>query len=323
MTCARCQHTNVKRFGTYGRAKIQRFCCKACGATFAEPHSRPLGNHTLDFDRAVQIVSLLMEGVSVRSVSRLTGAHKGTILALLVTIGKKCQSILDQRVVGLTPHYVQADELWTLVHTKQGHLRPGDPDEWGDAYTWLALDSDTKLIISHLVGKRDAVCANAFVGDFALRLKPMWRCQLTSDGFAPYVAACEQWFGADLDFAQLVKVYGKPDNSGPDWYGPAKVIETIPTPISGNPEMERISTSHIERANLSVRTHLRRFTRLSLGFSKKLANLRATVALWVCWYNFCRVHLTLRVTPAMEAGLTDHVWTVAEMLNVNAVKRAA
>jgi transposase-like protein/IS1 family transposase len=323
MTCARCQANNVRRFGTYGRLRIQRFRCNSCGATFADAQPRPLGNRTTDFAKAVQIVSLLMEGTGVRSVSRLTGIHKGTILAVLVTVGNKCQSILDQRVVNLRPHYVQADELWTLVHTKQGHLKPTDPVEWGDAYTWLALDSDTKLIISHLVGKRDAVHANSFVGDLYMRLRPMWRCQLTSDGFRPYVDAVENWFGADIDFAQLVKIYGTPENTGPDWYGPAKVIETVPTPVSGNPELERICTSHVERVNLSVRTCLRRFTRLGLGFSKKLDNLKAAVALWVCWYNFCRVHGSLRVTPAMEAGLTDHVWSVAEMLTAGAQQQAA
>jgi len=142
----------------------------------------------------------------------------------------------------------------------------------------------------------------------------MWRCQFTSDGFKPYIGAIEEHFGTDIDFAQLIKVYGKPDNSGPDWYGPPKVIEAVPTQVSGNPDEAHISTSHIERANLSVRTHLRRFTRLALGFSKSLRNLKAAVAMYAGWYNMCRVHLTLRVTPAMEAGLTDHVWSIEELL---------
>jgi hypothetical protein len=140
------------------------------------------------------------------------------------------------------------------------------------------------------------------------------RCQLTTDGFKPYLDAVEEYFGADIDFAQLIKVYGKPDNAGPDWYGPGKVIETVPTPVTGEPDLDQISTSYIERGNLTVRTHLRRFTRLALGFSKKLENLKATVALYVAWYNFCRVHMTLRVTPAMEAGLADHIWTLAELI---------
>lgn len=314
MTCRKCQHDNVKRFGTYGPRKLQRFRCKDCGATFTEASFNRVGTHTLPPEKVAQIVALLMEGNSIRSISRLTGVHKGTIISVMQTVGKHCQSILDRRVRDLKPRYLQCDELHTLVHTKQKHLKPNDPAEWGDTYTWLTLDSETKLLISHLVGKRDAVHAHSFIGDTYLRLHTMWRCQLTSDGFTPYRTAVEEWFGADIDFAQLVKIYGKPDNAGPEWYGPPKVIETVPTPVSGNPELSRISTSHIERCNLSVRTHLRRFTRLALGFSKKLANLKAAVALWVCFYNFCRVHLTLRVTPAMEAGLTDHVWTIPEML---------
>jgi transposase-like protein len=258
MTCLKCQHTSVRRFGTYGRRRIQRYRCNRCSATFSEPHTKPLGSHKIDFDKAVQVISLLMEGVSIRSVSRLTGVHKGTITSLLVTVGEKCQRVLDRRVVGLKPRHVEADELWTFCFKKEKRVQPEDPAEWGDAYTWLALDSESKLIISHLVGKRDSVCADAFVGDFALRLSPMWRCQFTSDGFRPYVAAVEHWFGADIDFAQLIKIYGKPDNSGPDWYGPPKVIETVPTPVSGNPELDRISTSYVERVNLSVRTCLRR-----------------------------------------------------------------
>jgi len=314
MTCLKCNHAETQRFGTYGKRRVQRYRCKGCGTTFGAPPRNPLGRHILDFEKAVQVVSLLMEGMSIRSVSRVTGVHKCTIMSLLVTVGERWQRVLDRYVVGLKPRYVQADELWSFCFKKEKRVKPEDPAEFGDAYTWLALDSETKLIISHLVGNRDSICADAFVGDFALRLSPMWRCQFTSDGFRPYVAAVEHWFGADIDFAQLIKIYGKPDNSGPDWYGPPKVIETVPTPVSGDPELDRISTSHVERVNLSVRTSLRRFTRLSLGFSKKLANLKATVALFVAHYNLCRVHLSLRVTPAMESGLTDHIWTIQELL---------
>jgi len=315
MTCAKCQHETARKFGTYGRQKIQRYHCRSCGATFIAARRKPLGKHCLDFEKAAHIVSLLMEGVSVRGISRLTGVHKTTILAVLVTVGWNCRSILDRYVRKVRPHFVQADELWTFVHTKEGHLAPGSPTEWGDAYTWIAMDSETKLVISHLVGKRDAEHASAFVKDFSERV--VGRCQLTTDGFKPYLEAVEEHFGADIDFAQLIKIYGKPDNAGPDWYGPGKVIETVPTPISGDPDEAHICTSHIERGNLSMRTSLRRFTRLALGFSKKLDNLKATVALYIAWYNFCRVHMSLRVTPAMEAGLTNHVWTVEELLGAS------
>jgi transposase-like protein/IS1 family transposase len=312
MTCIKCQHTAVKRFGTYGRKRIQRYRCHSCKATFSEPRRNALGEHRLDSEKAFHLISLIMEGMSINAASRLTGIHKVTILSLLATAGEKCQGVLDKYVRRVRPHYVQADELWTFVHTKEKHLVSGDPAEWGDTYTWLAMDAETKLIISHLVGKRDAVCANAFVKDFSERLAS--RCQLTTDGFKPYLEAVEEYFGADIDFAQLIKIYGKPDNAGPDWYGPGKVIETVPTPISGEPDLDQISTSYIERGNLTVRTHLRRFTRLALGFSKKVDNLKATVALYIAWYNLCRVHGTLRVTPAMEAGITDHIGALAELL---------
>lgn len=313
MTCLRCQHGIAKRFGTYGKRRIQRFRCKTCSATFTLPRPSPLGSHTLDFDKAVQVVTLLMEGMSIRSVSRVTDVHKATIMSLLVTVGRNCQKVLDRYIRNIKPRYVEADELWTFVHTKEAHLNSDDPQEWGDAYTWVAVDAQTKLVILHYVGKRDVESAFEFMRDFSERIAA--RFQLTTDGFKPYLTAVEQYFGADVDFAQLVKLYGKPDNAGPDWYGPPRVLEAIPTAVSGNPDLRHVSTSYAERSNLSFRTSLRRFTRLSLGFSKKLDNLKATVALYVAFYNLCRVHLTLRVTPGMESGITDHVWGVKELLN--------
>ena len=168
-------------------------------------------------------------------------------------------------------------------------------------------------MISYLVGKRDAECANRFVRDLSERISG--RCQVTSDGFKPYINAVEEAWGADVDFAQLIKIYGAPDTTGPGWYGPPKVIDTASVPISGNPDMDRVCTSHVERLNLYVRMHLRRFTRLTNAFSKKLTHLKAAVSLFMAWYNFCRVHQTLRVTPAMEANLTDHIWPVEELLS--------
>jgi IS1 family transposase len=256
-----------------------------------------------------------VEGMSIRAASRITGLHKRTILSLLVLAGNKCQALLDARVRNVHPKFVQMDELWTFVHTKEGHLSEDESAEWGDAYTWVALDAGSKLVISHLIGKRNAETANAFIADYSSRVAGLH--QVTSDGFRPYIGAMETYFGADIDFAQLLKIYGKPDNAGPDWYGPAKVIETVPTPVSGNPDEAHICTSHVERSNLNFRMHLRRFTRLVNAFSKKLDNLKAAVALYVAWYNFCRVHMTLRVTPAMEAGIADHIWGMQELLSAS------
>jgi IS1 family transposase len=180
---------------------------------------------------------------------------------------------------------------------------------------WIALDSETKAVLSYRVGKRDGLNAYEFIGDLHERIAATHRCQLTTDGLEGYIPAVEEHFGADVDFAQLVKNYAPARTDGPDWFRPShRVVSAIPTPIIGDPDFKRISTSHIERANLTVRMQLRRFTRLTNGFSKKLVNLQAAVSVFMAWYNFCRVHQTLRVTPAMEAGLTDHVWSVRELL---------
>jgi transposase-like protein/IS1 family transposase len=311
MTCLKCQHGTAKRFGTYGRRRIQRYRCNSCRATFSEPCKR-IGSHYTDPAKAAQIVNLLLEGMSVRAVSRTTGLHQGTILSLLLTVGDNCRTLFDSRVRGIRPRFVQADELWTFVHTKERHLRPGSPNEWGDAYVWMAIDSETKMILSYLVAKREAMSAYNFIRDLSERVTG--RFQLTTDGLRSYVPAVEEYFGAEVDFAQLVKLYGTSDGAGPDWYQPSKVTATIPVVITGDPDESRISTSHVERANLSVRTHLRRFTRLSLGFSKSLDHLQAAISLYMAFFNFVRVHQTLRVTPAMQAGLTDHIWTVQELL---------
>ena len=312
MTCRRCQHESVKKFGRYGRSKIQRYRCKSCGTTFSDERAKPLGSHTTDLELAEKIINLLVEGMSVRAVARFTGVDKNTILALLLTVGAKCRRVFDTKIRSVRPKYVQLDELWCFVHKKENKLKEADPKEWGDAYTWTAIDAETKLMIAYLVAKRDGPSALDFVTDLSHRVEG--RLQLTSDGFKPYIGAVEECFGADVDFAQLIKLYGKPDNSGPDWYGPAKVIQTVPTPVSGDPDLAHISTSFVERSNLTVRMHLRRFTRLTNAFSKKLSHLKAAVDLFMAWYNLCRVHQTLRVTPAMESGITDHIWTIKELL---------
>jgi IS1 family transposase len=257
----------------------------------------------------------MTEGMSIRAISRVTGIHKTTILALLLTVGLKCARLFDAMVRNVRPRYIQADEAWTFVQKKQKRLTVEDPIERGDQYVWIALDSESKAVLSYYVGKRDAVSAYEFIGDLSQRIAEQHRPQLTTDGLEGYIGAVEEHFGVNVDFAQLVKQYAHPRTDGPDWFRPSShVVAAIPTPIIGDPDFKRISTSHIERANLTVRMHLRRFTRLTNGFSKKLENLKAAVSVFMAWYNFCRVHQTLRVTPAMEAGLTDHVWTIDELI---------
>jgi transposase-like protein/IS1 family transposase len=315
MTCRKCEHGTAKRFGKTA-AGTGRYRCRHCGATFTEPKQNPLGTHTTKLDDAARVFTLLTEGMSVRAISRVTGIHKTTILGLLETVGEKCERVLESRLVDVRPMHVQADEAWTFVQKKQKRLTADDPAERGDQYVWLGLDSDRKLILAHHVGKRDHENAYLFVGVMSRRIAMAHRFQLTTDGLEGYVPSVEEYFGADVDFAQLVKNYLPPRTDGPDWFRPsARVVSTTKVRIMGDPRAEKVSTSHIERANLTVRMHLRRFTRLTNGFSKKLANLKAAVAVFVAWYNFCRVHQTLRVTPAMESGLTDHVWSVTELLS--------
>jgi IS1 family transposase/transposase-like protein len=314
--CPHCGSVSFKVHQRNGHECNTIYRCLGCNRCFSGRRFTPYAGTKLKPEKIVGVLHSLCEGVSVRATERLLSVNRNTILDMLVLASERAQAVLDRYVRNLRPRFVQADELWTFVWKKEKRKSGDDPDEWGDAYIWLALDSETKLLISHLVGKRDAAYANEFLRDFSERIHPMWRFQFTSDGLKAYRDAVEAAFGADIDFAQLLKVYGKPDNAGPDWYGPAKVIETVPTPVSGNPDEAHISTSHVERANLSFRTQLRRFTRLTLGFSKSLENLKAAVAVYVCFYNFCRLHRTLRVTPAMQAGLTDHVWGIQELLAV-------
>ena len=312
MTCRKCQHGTAKKFG-YTKNKHQRYRCRDCGATFSDSPQKPLGRHTTDVDQAVQAFTLLTEGMSVRAVSRVTGLHKNTILSLVETAADTCRAIFDHYVQDVTPRYVQADEIWTFVHTKAKRVKESDPLEYGDAYVWIALDSETKAVLSYYVGRRDGLSGYNFIQDLSRRV--VGRFQFTSDGHEVYPPAIEEHFGADIDFAQVVKNYAPTRTDGPDWFRPsARVVSTTMKPIIGNPNVERVSTSHIERANLTVRMQLRRFTRLTNGFSKKLANLKAMVTVFFVWYNFCRVHGTIRMTPAMEAGWTDHIWTMEELL---------
>lgn len=274
------------------------------------------GMNTLPYAKKIEVLKAHAEGASIRSIERMTGVHRDTIMRLILSIGEACSRFLDNTVRQVKAHRIQVDEIWTYVFKKEARIgEDGRRSGYGDQYVFIALDADTKLVISHLVGKRDAATAFYLIQDLRDRL--VYRVQLTTDGFRPYLAAIEDNFGADIDYAMLVKLYGTASKTseGPDWYGPAKVMAASPTPITGRPNPRYISTSYVERQNLTVRMHLRRFTRLTNGFSKKLANLRAAVALHFAYYNFVRIHGTLRVTPAMAAQLTDHLWDMPELLH--------
>lgn len=313
MTCRKCQHDDCKRFGFVGKRKIQRWRCQSCSATFCEPHDK-LGTHYIAPERAAEALSMMMEGMSVRAVSRLTGMHKNTILSLMLTAGENCQRVLDTRIRGLRPHLVQADELHSFIGCHAKRLRDDAPEDWGSVWTWLALDSETKLIISHHIGNRDADSAWQFIRDLRMRTENIF--QLTSDGLRHYADAVDAHFATSIHFAQLIKLYSSPDITGPDWMSAVShVTRAIPKVRCGRPEPRFVSTSHVERLNLSVRTHLRRYVRRTTAHSRKLANHKACFALWVAWYNFVRVNSAIRCTPAMEAGITDHIWSFTELLN--------
>jgi len=266
-------------------------------------------------ERQIQITNALVEGNSIRATARMTGVEHKTVLRILARIGEGCAKLLDEKIRRVPAKRVEVDEIWTYVLKKKRRLTDeDDPAERGDQYVFVAIEAESKLVISHCVGKRDLRTAITLVDDLQSRLTS--RIQLTTDGFTAYLTAVEAVFGADVDYAQLVKVYGsrKGDGEGPAWYGPAEVIEVTPIKVTGEPRPSLISTSYVERQNLSMRMGMRRFTRLTNAFSKKLANLRAAVALYFAHYNFVRIHQTLRVTPAMAAGITDHVWDLTDLL---------
>lgn len=264
--------------------------------------------------KRVAVLSALVEGCSVRSTVRLTGVAKGTILRLLADVGRACAAYQDTAIRNVPARRVQIDEIWSFVGCKQKNLTPkiaAKNPAAGDAWTFVAIDAQTKLVLSWLVGTRDAGCATEFMQDVAGRLAN--RIQLTTDGHKMYLSAVEDAFGASVDYAMLQKVYGA-DPQAEKRYSPAVCLGCTVQTVTGDPDPAHIGTSYIERQNLTMRMNIRRFTRLTNAFSKKIENHMYSVALFYMHYNFVRVHQTLRVTPAMEAGLAQHVWSIHEIV---------
>lgn len=259
-----------------------------------------------------RIISALVEGNSIRATVRMTGFSHNTIAKLLVDLGEACDSYHDKHVRNVASKRVQCDEIWSFVGAKAKNVPREKDGEWGDVWTWTALDADTKLMISYAVGNRGAETANYFMGDLAKRVAS--RIQITTDGHRVYAQAIEGAFGADVDYAMLIKIYG--NDSFDRRYSTGDCIGTQTAVMSGSPDPNHISTSFVERQNLTMRMSMRRFTRLTNAFSKKVDNHVAAIALHFMHYNFCRIHKTLRVTPAMEAGLAHHVWTVEELVAI-------
>lgn len=266
----------------------------------------------LSTEKRSQIIGLLVEGNSLRSTSRLADCSINTVTKLLVDVGAACSEYQDKTLRNLPCKRVQIDEIWSFVYAKE-RTAPADKKASGlagDIWTWTAICADTKLAVSWLVGERDGAAAKVFVCDLANRLAN--RIQLTSDGHKPYLQAVEAGFGGAVDYGTLVKYYGK-EQVGQHRYSPAKILGAERVCCTGNPDPNRISTSFVERQNLTMRMSMRRFTRLTNAFSKKVENHAHAVALHFMYYNFGRIHKTLRVTPAMEAGVSDHVWSLEEI----------
>ncbi|MEA3044160.1 MAG: hypothetical protein QOH47_1998 [Sphingomonadales bacterium] len=262
-----------------------------------------------------QILHLLCEGMSIRAITRTTGASKNTVAKLLADAGKACMAYHDEHVWNVDAVQVQVDEIWTFTYAKQRNVPTAKtaPDWAGDTWTWTAIDADSKLIISYLVGRRDAEYAVEFIQDLADRCRD--RIQLTSDGHNAYIGAVEDAFGDDIDYAMLVKQYG--EAPGPKGrYSPPICTGARKRRIVGRPDKSHVSTSYAERSNLTMRMHMRRFTRLTNAFSKKIENHAYAVALHFMYYNFVKLHSTLRVTPAMAARVTDRLWEIGDIVKL-------
>jgi IS1 family transposase len=272
--------------------------------------------NVLSTAKRVQIVSALVEGVSVRATSRMVGVSKDTVMKLGVELGEACARYQDETLRNLPCKRLQVDELWAFCYAKQKNVPVKKAGEfgYGDVWTFTAIDADTKLMPSFLVGSRDAGCATEFMQDLAGRLAN--RVQLTTDGHKMYLSAVEDAFGGAIDFAQLVKIYGKAPEGPEVRYSPAECIGCERHGITGNPDTEHVSTSYVERSNLTVRMSARRWTRLTNAFSKKLRNHTAAFGLFSAHYNFCRIHQTLRITPAMAAGVTGRVWEIVDLVGL-------
>ena len=268
----------------------------------------------LTTQRRVQVISALVEGMSIRSVVRMTGVSKNAVTKLLEDVGNACAIYQDKVFRNLTCKRIECDEIWSFVYAKERHLTPELQGVfgYGDVYTWVAIDADTKLVPCWNVGRRDAESGMAFIKDLSERVTN--RFQLSTDGYKMYLTAVEEAFGSEIDYAMIVKVYGHSTEDSAIRYSPAECIGCEKQVIAGNPDMNLVSTSYVERQNLTMRMGMRRFTRLTNGFSKKIENHMHAVALHYMHYNFVRIHKTLRCTPAMEAGVSKKLWSIEDIV---------
>lgn len=269
----------------------------------------------LPTEKKIMAISMLCEGNSIRSIERMTGIHRDTIMRLGVRVGQACADIMDDKMRGLDLHNIQVDELWGFIGAKAKTAKANDMgDDFGDVWVWVALDAETKLVPCHTVGKRDRYHANLFIGDLAERL--VSRPQISSDALKAYKDAIERAFGSNVDYGTVIKTFTHTDLEATRRYSPADVLKIKKEAVQGNPDMRACSTSYIEKQNHTARMHCRRLSRLTNAFSKKRENFEAAISLHYTYYNFCKRHTTIRCTPAMEAGVADSQWTPADLVEM-------
>lgn len=319
MLCAACQGS-TKRFGR-SKDGHQRYRCLTCRKTFADRPARPLGRSRVPFEQACHVLQLLCEGASIRAVERLTGLEKATVLRLLAEVGPKCERLLEALVCGVAVADVQCDELWGYIHCKQAtKARNGITNpEAGDAYCFVALERGSKLVLSFHLGRRTSWDAHDFMGKLAKATSG--RFALSTDGWAGYPETAEFHLGARIDYGMVVKEFKQPTGEELRHYGPPRLLRVEKVVVSGEPDEAKMCTSHVERCNWTIRTHMRRLTRLSNGFSRKKSNLRAALAVFFAYYNLVKFHGSIRMTPAMKAGVVKRPWTMADL--VTAAGKAA
>ncbi|MDX2042022.1 MAG: IS1 family transposase [Acidobacteriota bacterium] len=313
MNCTICQSEKTKKFGK-DRNGNQRFRCLDCKKTFQQEREKPLGEMTLAIEKAIMVLRHLVEGCSIRTTERLTGVHRDTILSLLETVGEKCIRVSEEMIQNIRVSEVQCDEIWGFVKMKQkraNKLGLENDATVGDAWCFVAFERHTKLVLAWHLGRRTVTDTEIFTEK--LNQATAGNFEIYTDGFSAYRDAISLSLGTRVDFAQIIKIYGKPE--GEDHrYSPPQVTEIKKTAVIGQPDLEKAGTSHVERQNLTIRMSNRRMTRLTNAFSKKHANLNYSYAIHFFFYNFIRVHSSLRVTPAMESKITDKVWTWEDLL---------
>jgi len=314
MTCHNCRIEMVKA-GFYGRSRVQRFKCQQCGKRFSEPQQKPFGEDVrLPKEKVALILNCLVEGNSVRSTARLADVEKRTVLNILKLAGEACERILASQVRNVPVKDLELDEAWTYVGCKQKNLRPDHAGKrFGDQYVFIGLERTSKLVVAWHLGKRDRVNTEDFVSKIRWATAPGY-FEISTDAFQPYESAIDAGLYDRASHTNVVKLFSHHVEQGRERYSPGSFLAVQKDAVSGNPDLDRASTSHVERKNGTLRQWCKRLTRLTYAFSKKWDNLKAALALHFAHYNFCRVHGSLRITPAMAAGVADRVWAIEDLI---------